>query len=94
MNFYNAQLGSHSVSRVLALALGWHPWSILRGVGYVFLTFEIVSLSLACVSGVAVSTRRASVSRWTLGLTFLLADGLLKALLLEPVRECLFLNLR
>jgi hypothetical protein len=94
MNYYNAQLLTRSASPALALALGWHPWSLLRGVAYVFLTFEIVSLSVAWFSGVANASRRARAWRWGLGLFFLLADGAVKSVLLEPVREQLFRNLR
>ncbi|MCR4414613.1 MAG: hypothetical protein NUV77_19525 [Thermoguttaceae bacterium] len=94
MNFYNAQLLSASASRPLALVLGWHPWSLLRGAGYVLVSFEIVSLALAWISGVPVATRRARLWRWTLGLAFLAADGLVKLVLLEPVRRSLYLNLQ
>jgi hypothetical protein len=94
MNFYNAQLLSASASQPLALVLGWHPWSLLRGAGYVLLSFEIVSLALAWISGVPVATRRARAWRWTLGLAFLAADGLVKIVLLEPVRRSLYMNLQ
>jgi hypothetical protein len=93
MNYYNAQLIAHSASGPLALVLGWHVWSILRGVGFVFLAFEVASLSLEYLGGLAVSTRRARLARWGFGLSFLLADGVVKALITEPVRQAIANNL-
>ena len=93
MNYYNAQLLMRSQSGPLALALGWHIWSVLRGIGYLFLTFEAVSLALAWVSGVAVASAAARRWRWGVGLSFILADGVAKYVALESVREGLFTNL-
>jgi hypothetical protein len=94
MNYYSARLITHSSNQPLALLTGWHVWSLLRGIGYLFITFEVISLALQFFSGRAVSTRRARALRWTLGLSFILADGIVKALCLEPVREQLFRNLK
>jgi len=94
MNYYNARLILESANQPLAAATGWHVWSLMRGVGYLFITFEAISLSLAWISGKRVSPRKTRRLRWTLGLSFVLADGLLKLALLEPVREQLFWNLK
>ena len=94
MNYYNGQLLAHSIDVPTALLLGWHPWSVLRGIGYVFIAFEIVSLALQLFSGRRISTFRTRRLRWMLGLAFIVADGVTKALLLEPVRQCLLSNMR
>lgn len=94
MNYYNAQLLARSQHRPLALLLGWHIWSVLRGLGYLFITYEALSLSLQLFSGVTLSTRAARRCRWSVGLALIVADGVVKLQLLEPVREQLFMNLR
>jgi hypothetical protein len=93
MNFYTAQLLRHSQSQPQALAAGWHLWSLLRGLGYLFLTFEVISLSLQRLFRMPLSTRHRRQWRWAIGLSLILADGLAKAILLEPVRSTLFTNL-
>jgi hypothetical protein len=93
MNGYVSQLLLHSHDPWPALALGWHPWSLCRGVGYLFLTFEVASLSLARLTGVRLSTPARRRRRWLAGLTFLLLDVVLKFFLLEPVRRILAANL-
>jgi len=93
MNFYIAQLLHHSQSQMLALTAGWHAWSLLRGVGYLFITFEVLSLSLQRLIGTPLSERHRR-RRWVIGMSLVLADGLVKVMLLEPVREHLFTNLK
>ena len=93
MNFYNAQLMAQSSNHALSLALGWHVWSWLRGLGYLFIAFEIISLSLRRMTGVS-QAGRWRLSRFAVGLAFLLADGLVKVILLEPVREQMLFNLK
>jgi hypothetical protein len=93
MNGYVSQLLLHSHDPWTALALGWHPWSLCRGLGYLFLTFEVASLSLARLTGVRLSTPGRRRRRWLVGLAFLLLDGALKSALLEPVRRTLAANL-
>jgi hypothetical protein len=93
MNFYNAQLMAQSSNHALSLALGWHVWSWLRGLGYLFIAFEIISLSLRRMTGVA-SAGRLRWQRVSIGLAFLLADGLVKVIMLEPVREQMLFNLK
>jgi hypothetical protein len=93
MNFYNARLMSESSNHALSLALGWHVWSWLRGLGYLFIAFEIISFSLRRMTGFS-DVRRLRLSRFMVGLAFLLADGLVKVILLEPVREQMMFNLK
>jgi hypothetical protein len=92
-NFYVGELIAHSHRPWLAIALGWHPWSVCRGVGYVFLTYELASLSFEHLTGVPTSTRRRRVWRWTAGLSFLLIDGIVKFIFLDTVRCLLAGNL-
>ena len=93
MNYYNGRLMARSTDQTVSLAHGWHLWSILRGLGFLFLTFEIASLSFAGVTQTAVSTWWKRALRWTLGVAFLLGDGMVKFLMLGYVRERLFENL-
>jgi hypothetical protein len=93
MNFYNAQLMAQSSNHALSLALGWHIWSWLRGLGYLFISFEIISLSLRRMTGKS-QAGRFRWQRLSVGLAFLIADGLVKVILLEPVREQMMFNLR
>jgi hypothetical protein len=93
MNYYNAQLLGRSHSAPLALLLGWHIWSVLRGLGYLVLTFEIISLSLAAWSGKNLSSWPARASRWGAGLGLLAADAIAKLVLLDVVRQHLDANL-
>jgi hypothetical protein len=89
MNVYLGQLVAHSDAPGVALLLGWHPWSVCRGVGYLFLIYEVTSLSLARLTGEMLSSPARRRRRWLLGLGFLLLDGLLKYLTLESVRAVL-----
>jgi hypothetical protein len=93
MNFYVGELIAHSHNPWLAVALGWHPWSVCRGVGYLFLTYEIASLSFEHITGTRLSSRRRRVARWSAGLGFLLIDGIVKFFFLDTVRGLLASNL-
>lgn len=93
MNGYVSQLIVHSNNSWLAGALGWHPWSLCRGIGFLFLTFEVVSLSFQRLTGVLLSTTPRRRRRWLVGLSFLLLDGLLKFHCTEHVRAILAANL-
>jgi hypothetical protein len=93
MNHYVGRLVVHSRSPGVALAVGWHPWSVCRGVGYLFITFEVVSISLQRLTGRALSTAARRRNRWAVGLTLLVLDGLLKFFWLEPARQILAANL-
>ena len=93
MNFYVGRLVAHSNDSALAIAVGWHPWSVCRGIGYLFLTYEITSLSFAHFTGTSLSTPGGRRLRWLLGITFLVADAVLKYHYLDSVRQVLASNL-
>jgi hypothetical protein len=94
MNYYVGRLMAQSQQPLLALAVGWHPWSICRGLGYLFITFEIASFSCERLTATRLSTHWRRRWRWSIGVGLLLLDGLLKFFLLEPVRGILAANLR
>jgi hypothetical protein len=94
MNFYVGRLLAGSENPAIALLLGWHPWSLCRGIGYLWIVFEVASISLERMAGVPLSTRRRRATRWALGLGFLVLDGAIKLALLDVVREALAENLR
>ena len=85
MNYYNSQV-LLQCGDLRALLFGWHPWSILRGAGYVLLSFELISLTLQWITGRATSSPERRIRRWVAALSFLLADGIVKYTLMEPVR--------
>lgn len=93
MNCYVGQLVAHSENAWLAVAVGWHPWSVLRGIGYLLVTFEVSSYSLERMTTTKLSTRRRRLCRWAAGVTFLILDGVVKFLCLESVRQLLESNL-
>ncbi|MCK6471838.1 MAG: hypothetical protein L6R28_08830 [Planctomycetes bacterium] len=90
MNFYTARLAAFSKAPLLA---GWHLWSVVRGLGFLFVTYEAASWSLERLTAQALSTRALRIRRWAWGLGLLLMDAALKAVLLEPTREILYTNL-
>lgn len=93
MNCYVGQLAAHSENVWLAVAVGWHPWSVLRGIGYLLVTFEVSSYSLQRMTATTLSTPHRRLTRWGIGLTFLVADGVVKFLCMEPLRQLLESNL-
>jgi hypothetical protein len=94
MNYYNGRLLEKSDNPVWSLTLGWHVWSLLRGAGFLVLTFETCSLAMQFWTWTANSTPRRRAWRWSIGLGFLLCDAAAKAWLLESVRDQLFENWR
>ena len=93
MNFYVGQLAVHSRRPWLAIALGWHPWSVCRGIGLALITFETASYSLARLTGARLSTAGRRVRRWAAGLALLVLDGVIKYTLLDAVRQILSDNM-
>jgi|GEM_PF-1076453 len=93
MNFYVGRLLRISDHASIALFAGWHFWSILRGVAYTRIVFEVSSLSLSRLTGVQLSSAPRRRRRWLVGLTLLVLDGLGKYFALEPVRLLLSANL-
>lgn len=92
MNFYVGQLLAHSDDAFVALAFGWHPWSVCRGIGYLFVIYAVASYSYHRLTKTAVPVRR-HIYCWVAGLTFLVLDGTIKYLGLETVRTILLENL-
>ena len=86
MNCYVGNLLREAHDPVTALFVGWHPWSVARGVGFLVLTYELVDLSWSRLVGVWRSTRSERIARWAVGLSFAAIDALLKLFLLEPIR--------
>lgn len=93
MNFYNAQLLNRSGNRAWALLLGWHVWSLARGIGFLLLSLEIAAISLERLTNSSLPQRRGRSRRLVAGLALLVLDGLLKWLLLDTVRRQMLLNL-
>lgn len=93
MNFYVGRLIATSDHPGIALACGWHPWSIARGLGYAILLFEVVSWSLTRMTHTPLSTRKRRQLRWALGLTLAILDAALKLWLSPYIRDALFANL-
>lgn len=94
MNYYNGRLLERSVSPIWSLALGWHIWSLLRGAGFLILTFEACSLAMQFWTWTPISSPPRRAFRWTAGLGLLLCDAVAKAWLLGPVRDQLLENWR
>jgi hypothetical protein len=93
MNFYNGQLVLISRRPAVGLFYGWHLWSLLRGCGYIVLTFELSSLGLQLAIGRRLSPWKQRMCRFATGTGFLILDGVAKWSLLEIVRQKLAENL-
>jgi hypothetical protein len=93
MNYYVGRLAALSESPARAVVFGWHPWSVLRGLAYTVLVFEVASWSLERLSGRVLSTRRRRLGRWAAGLGLAGADAVAKLALAPLVREQLCSNL-
>lgn len=94
MNFYVGRLIAESSNPWLAGGLGWHPWSLCRGIGSVFLILEMASWSVERFTGERLSSTARRRKRWVLGVTFLVVDALMKATLTEHVRQILAAGLQ
>lgn len=92
--FHEVDLMNHYVGRLLAtsdgspisLLLGWHPWSVCRGICYTMLVVEMGSLSLEGMLGRRLSTGRRRRIRWSIAAVFFFLDCLLKYAALDFVR--------
>ena len=93
MNYYNGRLLMASRDGTRALLLGWHLWSVLRGLGYTVISFETISIAVQFFARRRLAERRIHAARLILGASFLVADGIVKAVLLESVRRQLLENL-
>ena len=81
MNYYNGQLIRSSKNGFLALALGWHLWSILRGAGYTLLSFQLVALAVQFLAMKPVCRPAEHLRHIAYGLLFLLLDAGVKSVM-------------
>lgn len=99
--FYEVDLMNYYVGRLLAasdgspwtLLVGWHPWSILRGLCYAVLVVEVASLSLERLSGNTLAPARERATRFGVALVFFGADCLVKYGAAPLVREVLYAHM-
>lgn len=89
MNFYVGRLLAESGDAGVSLLVGWHPWSVLRGVGFTVLTATLGVASYQRLVGQPWGGAARLWLRLGVGVGFLLADGLAKVWLMEPVRLAL-----
>ena len=92
MNVYVGRLLASSEPGI-GLIFAWHPWSLCRGVGFLFLVYELTSLSLSRLTGERLSSARWRWRRWQLAVLFLCLDAVGKFYLTEPVRRVLLARL-
>lgn len=90
MNFYVAELIQHSVHPVLAMAVAWPLWSILRVIGFILTGIALGAVALAgwCrwrgeIQG------RIPWRYWGIGVGFVVADVVVKAGLAPVWRQLL-----
>ncbi len=93
MNYYVGRLLASSDGSPLSLLLGWHPWSVLRGVCYTVLMFEVASWSLSRLTGRELSTVAARRWRWGIAGVFFALDCIVKLGATEAVRSTLAAHL-
>lgn len=91
MNVYVGNLIRNSQNPLIALGLGWHPWSMMRGIGFLLLGSEAIRFSLERMLQQPAARRRLQVI--AIGVGFLVLDALLKLTIMESVRGVLFDNL-
>ena len=89
MNFYVGSMLREAGASPGVLAVGWHPWSLCRGLCYVFLTLELVALACERLTGRRPPPLRARAARLSLALGFFLADCVIKSTCTEEVRGVL-----
>ena len=89
MNFYVGRLLASSDDSTVSLALGWHPWSLMRGVGFTLVVFTIAAASYQRFTGRQPEAWRLHALRLGAGIAFLGLDALLKLTIMEPVRHAL-----
>lgn len=93
MIYYNGQLIASSKNGFLALALGWHLWSILRGVGYTLLSFQLVALAVQFFAMKPVCRPAEHLRHIAYGVFFLLLDAAVKSVMTSWVQQKLLDNL-
>ncbi len=87
MNYYVGRLLSASGDAPVSFALGWHPWSVVRGLGFCVIVMSLAQVSYDRFTGRPSAAWRGQVLRFGLGLALLGLDGLMKYALLDVVRQ-------
>lgn len=93
MNYYVARLIAESESGPVALAAGWHPWSLARGVGFALVALAVVGCSYERLTGGGALGPARLRRLLAGGVCFLLLDCAIKVVATEPVRAILAANL-
>ena len=93
MNFYTTRLIQRSRNPWIALLWGWHPWSVLRGIGLLMLSYGALVLALGHVSGQRLMDGRGLLITGSIGLSFVLFDAGVKFICLPMAQNALFSNL-
>jgi hypothetical protein len=86
MNVYCGRLIAHSQSAAVAVACGWHPWSVARGLGCLLIVWNVSEWTMAKAAGLERARSRWRAWRWAGAAAFVVADGVMKCLLMEAVR--------
>lgn len=93
MNVYVGTLLRESGGAWGAILVGWHPWSICRGLCYVLLTYELVGRVGEWLTGRSPPPGRARTWRVALAFGFFAADCVIKSSCTEAVRSVLYASL-
>lgn len=89
MNYYVGRLLAGSDGSPVSLLLGWHPWSVLRGICYALLAYEVASLSLQRLTGRPLSPSKRRMARMGAAGAFFALDCVVKYATTEAVRGAL-----
>ncbi len=93
MNFYAGRLLAQSTDPWTVIFMGWHPWSVTRGVAYTVLVYELTAWSYQRLTARAPFGPGGRPLRLGVAAALLVLDGVIKYLLLDPVRLRLAANL-
>jgi hypothetical protein len=93
MNVYVGTLLRESGGAWGALLVGWHPWSICRGLCYALLTYELVGRVGEWLTGRSPPPGRARTWRVVLAFVFFAADCVIKSSCMEAVQGVLYASL-
>ncbi|MBY0231614.1 MAG: hypothetical protein K2W96_20200 [Gemmataceae bacterium] len=88
MNFYVGRYLAHAEPGP-AVVLAWHPWSVVRGIGFLFLVYELASFSLERLTGERLSPPSARWRRLGTGVGLLALDCVVKWAWSEEARRLL-----
>ncbi len=86
MNHYTACLMGRSLDPLSTMLWAWHAWSVLRGIGFLLVTYAGATLALGWLTDRTLLRGRVAAGLLGLGLGFLAADAVVKLLLLPATR--------